>query len=173
MKAWKRNILTFEGGSNTRMLQERRAFNKKLKAGHTNGWRQNKMGFMTKCWGPSLWHTWHIMALNYDPARKTQYQLFLKGLKGTLPCGSCRDNLSKNLQQLGYGDHVYESRETYARFVFDLHNAVTEMLNKEAVQTDFEATMKHYEKFRAKSCSQMEKDGCKSSMSIDIQVKKG
>ena len=172
MKAWKRNILAFEGGSKSRMVQERRAFNKKLKAGRTKGWRQNKMGFMTKCWGPSLWHTWHIMALNYDPTRKAQYQLFLEGMKGTLPCGSCRDNLEKNLQQVGYGSHVYESRETYAKFVFDLHNAINQMLNK-PIQTDFEATMQHYEKFRAKSCSQMEKDGCKSSMSIDIQVRKG
>ena len=172
MKAWKRNILAFEGGSKTRMVQERRAFNEKLRAERANGWRKNKMGFMTKCWGTSLWHTWHIMALNYDPNRKAQYQLFLEGIKGTLPCGSCRDNLEKNLQQVGYGNHVYESRETYARFVFDLHNAINKMLNK-PIRTNFEGTMEHYERFRAKSCSQMEKDGCKSSMSIDIQVRKG
>ena len=46
------------------------------------------------------------------------------------------------------------------------------MLNK-PIRTNFEGTMEHYERFRAKSCSQMEKDGCKSSMSIDIQVRKG
>lgn len=57
----------------------------------------------------------------------------------------------------------------YAKFVFDLHNAINHMLGK-PVKGDFEGTMQHYEKFRAKSCSQMEKDGCKSSMSIELQV---
>ena len=47
MKAWKRNILAFEGGSNRRLVEERRAFNKQLKVGRTKGWRENNMGFMT------------------------------------------------------------------------------------------------------------------------------
>ena len=166
MKSWKENILSFEAGSGRKMIAERRAYNEKVKK---KGWRHSKMGFMTKCWGPSLWHTFHIMSLNYTPSRRKQYEQFLEGLKGTLPCGSCRTNLSKNLTDVGYGPHVYRSRETYAKFVFDLHNAINRMLGKPEAK-DFEATMLHYEQFRAPSCSEMENDGCKSSMRVTMKI---
>jgi hypothetical protein len=35
---------------------------------------------------------------------------------------------------------------------------------------DFEATMLHYEQFRAPSCSEMENDGCKSSMRVTMKI---
>ena len=168
MRKWKEAILRAELQGGRRNIDERRRFNLALKN------KDNPNGFMTKCWGPPLWFSWHIMSLNYHTDRKTEYIDLLKGLMGTLPCKSCRDNLPKNLRAIGYNieDHasnnVYDSRAQYARFVFDLHNAVNAMLGKD--QADFVQSMAYYETFRAASCKDMEKEGCKSNFSTKVTI---
>ena len=170
MRKWKQAILDSErlqGG--IRDIAQRRKFNDVLKGGE-----DNPNGFMTRCWGPPLWFSWHIMSLNYHTDRKSAYIDMLKGFMGTLPCKSCRDNLPKNLRTIGYdlSDHesndVYNSRAAYVRFVFDLHNAVNAILGKE--QVEFDAVMPYYETFRAASCKDMEKEGCKSKFSTKVTI---
>lgn len=167
MRKWKEAILRSElqGG---RDLIKRRKFNLALKGG------DNPNGFMTRCWGPPLWFSWHIMSLNYHTGRKKEYIDFLKGLMGTLPCKSCRVNFPRNLMTVGYDvehharNSVYDSRKTYVRFVFDVHNAVNKMLGKP--EADFKTVMEFYETFRASSCSNMEKEGCKSNFSTKVTI---
>ena len=164
MKQWKAQLK----GGRPRDVNARRQFNR-VKRG-----MENANGFMTRCWGPPLWFSWHIMSLNYKPERKDQYIEFLRGLMGTLPCKSCRDNLPKNLREVGYDvdDHaanrVYESRAKYAKFVFDVHNAVNSMLGKELAE--FGPTMDYYEQFRAATCDDMEREGCRSPYKTIVTI---
>jgi hypothetical protein len=168
MQRWKQAILKSEQVNGNKDVAQRRHFNDVLNGG------DNPNGFMTKCWGPPLWFSWHIMSLNYHVDRKSEYIDMLKGFMGTLPCKSCRDNLPRNLKVIGYDveDHeandVYESRMKYTYFVFELHNAVNEMLGKEKVE--FYQAMAYYEGFRATSCKDIEKEGCKSNFATKVTI---
>ena len=61
-------------------------------------------GMLTSVWGPSLWHTLHVMSFNYPvkPTKKNKvdYKRFINCLRCTLPCGKCRKNLIFEAQKL-------------------------------------------------------------------------
>jgi len=93
-------------------------------------------GFQTAVWGPAAWHYLHITSLNYAPKRKKQYKMLLDGFAGTLPCVHCRNNFPKNLKsakkamkEQGY-TNVWKDRESYSRFIWQLHHEVNVMLDK-------------------------------------------
>jgi hypothetical protein len=112
-------------------------------------------GMLTSVWGPGMWHYLHTMSFNYPihPTRadKLHFRDFILSLKYNLPCGKCRHNLCNNLKKLPiYMKHM-KNRETFSRYIFDLHELINEMLNKKSGLT-FDRIRERYEHFRAR-CS--------------------
>ena len=95
----------------------------------------SKNGFMTTIWGPMMWHFLHIISLNFpnNPTKKQKYQYysFIVDLTNILPCNKCRDNLLSNLKSMKFDIDVHmQNRDTFAKFIYDLHNVVNLMLDK-------------------------------------------
>ena len=91
-------------------------------------------GMLTYVWGPSLWHFLHTMSFNYPvkptKKQKTDYHNFISNLQNILPCGHCRNNLSKNLINAKLTKTVFNNRENFSKFIYRLHNTVNQMLGK-------------------------------------------
>jgi hypothetical protein len=133
-------------------------------------------GMLTTIWGPSLWHTLHVMSFNYptNPTAKNKkdYKRFINCLRCTLPCGKCRKNLKKNLKELPLKNKDLKNRETFSRWIFNLHEKINTMLNKKSGLT-YEVVRDRYEHFRSrctddkkkkktrkKKCVSKKEDGC-------------
>lgn len=121
-------------------------------------------GMLTSVWGPSMWHFLHTMSFNYpvNPSceEKTKYQDFILNLRYTLPCGKCRKNLCKNFKKLPLTPAKMESRATFSRYVYDLHEIINKMLHKKSGLT-YDDVRERYEHFRsrcAKSLRYLKKD---------------
>jgi len=110
-------------------------------------------GFLTKIWGPNLWHTLHTISFNYpvNPSQETKkkYRDFILSLKYVLPCGKCRDNFKKNIKQLPLTMSYMKNRETFSRYVYDLHEVINKMLCKKS-GLSYEDVRERYEHFRAR-----------------------
>jgi len=110
-------------------------------------------GMLTTIWGPSMWHCIHTISFNYPvyPTKedKIHYMNFIKNLKYVLPCGKCRKNLIKNLKKLPLNISDMESRETFSKYVYNLHEIINEMLCKKSNLT-YEVIRERYEIFRAR-----------------------
>lgn len=110
-------------------------------------------GMLTSVWGPSMWHYLHTMSFNY-PLKptckdKTRYQEFIFSLKYVLPCGKCRKNLCKNLQKLPLNKSALKSRETFSKYIYDLHETINTMLNKTS-GLSYDDVRERYEHFRSR-----------------------
>jgi len=110
-------------------------------------------GMLTKVWGPGLWHYLHTMSFNYPihPTceQKKQYRNFMLSLEYVLPCKYCRVNFAKNLKTLPLTMARMENRDTFSRFVYDLHEIVNKMLGKKSTLS-FCDVRERYEHFRAR-----------------------
>lgn len=110
-------------------------------------------GMLTSVWGPSMWHFLHTMSFNYPVAPtksdKIHYRNFINSLRHILPCGKCRKNLKSNFQKLPLKMNHMESRATFSRYVYDLHELINDMLGKESNLT-YEMVRDRYEHFRAR-----------------------
>jgi len=110
-------------------------------------------GMLTTIWGPSLWHTLHVISFNYPikPTKddKKSYKNFIYLLKKTLPCGICRDNLKKNLKEHPLTKNDLKNRGTFSKWMFDFHELVNKMLNKNSGLT-YEKVRERYEHFRSR-----------------------
>ena len=110
-------------------------------------------GMLTSVWGPSLWHYLHTMSFNYpiEPSskEKKQYMSFILQLENVLPCKYCRINLAKNFKALPLTKRHMESRATFTRYVYDLHEEINKMLNKNS-NLSYEDVRERYEHFRAR-----------------------
>ena len=93
-------------------------------------------GMLTTVWGPSLWHFLHTMSFNYpvEPTvdQKNHYRNFVLSLKHILPCKYCRMNLVTNFKQLPLTMANMKNRETFSRYVYDLHELINKMLHKKS-----------------------------------------
>ena len=121
-------------------------------------------GMLTSVWGPVMWHMLHTISFNY-PVKPTDEQIkdyyrFFKKLKKILPCGTCRDNLSKNYKSLEFGKHYFKNRETLSKFVYNLHETLNKMLNKKSNLT-YEDVRNKYELLRARCIDKNVKSACK------------
>lgn len=110
-------------------------------------------GMLTSVWGPSMWHYLHTMSFNY-PVHPTQkdkvnYYKFIYSLQTVLPCGKCRKNLKCNFKKLPLKMKHMESRATFSKYIYDLHELINGMLNKKSNLT-FEVVRERYEHFRAR-----------------------
>jgi len=113
-------------------------------------------GMLTTVWGPGLWHFLHTMSFNYPIAPtekdKKHYRQFILQLRYVLPCGKCRENLVKNFKRLPLRAKDLESRESFSRYVYELHEVVNTMLHKNSGLT-YEEVRERYEHFRARCAS--------------------
>ena len=137
-------------------------------------------GMLTYVWGPSMWHFLHCMSFNYPayPTKenKKEYYEFLLSLQNTLPCGKCRNNLKKNLKVLKFSKKMLKNRDTFSKFIYDLHNHINLMLGKKKYKT-YREVRDCYENFRSrcknkevkkkkhKTCKKEKKEnGCTNSL---------
>ena len=67
----------------------------------------------------------------------------------TLPCKYCRINLSKNLKTFPITSEVLKNRETFSKYVYDLHNLINKMLKKK-IKITYEEVRDRYEHFRSR-----------------------
>ena len=88
-------------------------------------------GMITATWGPPMWHYLHTMSFNYpvNPTAedKKYYRDFIINLQYVLPCKYCRINLKTNLKQMPITSAVMANRESFSRYVYELHELVNKM----------------------------------------------
>ena len=110
-------------------------------------------GMLTSVWGPSLWHYLHTMSFNYpvQPTmeEKKYYMNFILSLRYVLPCKYCRMNLKTNFRQLPITMQTMKNRETFSRYVYNLHELVNKMLHKKSNLTYCDVR-ERYEHFRSR-----------------------
>ena len=110
-------------------------------------------GMLTSVWGPSLWHSLHTISFNYPlkPSlkEKINYRKFILQLQHVLPCKYCRINFKENLKCLPLTMKQMRSRETFSKYVYDLHEHINKMLKKKSNLT-YEQVRERYEHFRAR-----------------------
>jgi hypothetical protein len=110
-------------------------------------------GMLTTVWGPGIWHYLHTMSFNYPvhptPKDKLHYRNFVLELQYVLPCGKCRKNLANTFKQFPLTNSKMKSRETFSRYIYDLHEYVNRMLNKKSGLT-YNDVRERYEHFRAR-----------------------
>ena len=113
----------------------------------------SKDGMLTTVWGPSLWHSLHAISFNYPikPTKedKQHYLEFFKNLRWVLPCKYCRDNYVKNIKQIPLNMKTMKNRETFSRWLYDLHEEINKMLGKKS-NLSFDDIRNRYEMFRSR-----------------------
>jgi len=114
---------------------------------------QSNDGMLTTVWGPSTWHLLHTMSFNYPMyptcQEKKYYRDFILNLENVLPCGKCRQNLKKNFKRLPLTMNHMESRITFSKYVYKLHEIVNKMLHKKS-GLSYQDVRERYEHFRAR-----------------------
>jgi hypothetical protein len=113
-------------------------------------------GMLTTAWGPAIWHYLHMMSFNY-PVHPTEedkihYKEFILNLQYVLPCKYCRINLTKNLKHHPICMSDMKNRETFSKYVYDLHEIINKMLNKKT-HLSYADVRERYEHFRSR-CTQ-------------------
>jgi hypothetical protein len=131
---------------------------------YTNKEYDSNNGMMTSIWGPPTWHLLHCISFNY-PVNPTQeqkqhYRKFVLSLQNILPCGKCRKNLKTNFAKIPLLEKDLESRESFSKYIFKLHEAVNKMLHKTS-GLSYEVVRDRYEHFRAR-CMETHSGGKKS-----------
>ena len=110
-------------------------------------------GFLTTVWGPAQWHMLHTISFNYpvNPTeeQKKQYRSYVLSLQNVLPCGACRKNLKTNLRHLPLKMSDMKSRDTFSRYIYNLHELVNKMLKKKS-NLSYCDVRERYEHFRAR-----------------------
>ena len=110
-------------------------------------------GMMTSVWGAPMWHYLHTMSFNYpvEPTseNKKNYRNFVLNLRNVLPCKYCRMNLANNLKKKPLMMCHMKNRETFSRYIYELHETVNRMLNKKSNLTYCDVR-ERYEHFRSR-----------------------
>jgi len=110
-------------------------------------------GMMVKIWGPLQWTYLHIMSFNYpvNPTDddKKHYRDYVLNLQYVLPCKYCRMNLTNNFKKKPLNMCHMASRETFSRYIYELHETVNKMLHKKSNLTYCDVR-ERYEHFRSR-----------------------
>jgi hypothetical protein len=110
-------------------------------------------GMLTSVWGAPMWHYLHTMSFNYPvnptPQDKTHYRNFVLNLQYVLPCKYCRINLKNNFKKKPLQMCDMANRETFSRYIYELHETVNKMLKKNSNLTYCEVR-ERYEHFRSR-----------------------
>ena len=133
-------------------------------------------GFLTTVWGPTFWHTLHTISFNYpvNPTneQKQQYRDYILSLQNILPCGACRANLKTNLKHLPLKMSVMKSRDTFSRYIYNLHEMVNKMLKKKS-NLSYCDVRERYEHFRSRCVDEKPKVFKYSEMKTRKKKEKG
>ena len=131
-------------------------------------------GMISSVWGPPMWHYLHTMSFNYpvEPTAqdKKHYRDFILNLRYVLPCKYCRMNLKTNLKQLPLTMTEMKNRETFSRYVYDLHELINKMLHKKS-NLSYCDVRERYEHFRAR-CTDEKPTLFKIKKNITLKKKK-
>ena len=137
----------------TQTRKNRNTHNKTRKRVFTKKDYNSGDGMLTMSWGPAMWHYLHMMSFNYPvnptPENKKQYKEFIISLKHVLPCKYCRINLANNLKKKPLLACHMANRETFSRYVYELHETVNKMLHKKSKLTYCDVR-ERYEHFRSR-----------------------
>lgn len=110
-------------------------------------------GMLTTVWGPAIWHYLHTMSFNYpvNPTKedKYNYKNFVFNLQYVLPCKYCRINLKNNFKQFPIQMCHMKDRESFSRYIYDLHELINKMLHKKS-NLSYCDVRERYEHFRAR-----------------------
>jgi hypothetical protein len=110
-------------------------------------------GFLTTVWGPAFWFAIHTMSFNYpvNPSHqdKQHYKDYIYNLRYVLPCKYCRINLTNNLEKKPLSLCHMKNRETFSRYIYELHELVNKMLKKKSKLTYCDVR-ERYEHFRSR-----------------------
>ena len=110
-------------------------------------------GMLTSVWGPAQWHFLHTMSFNYPvnptPEDKKHYKDYITNLQYVLPCKYCRINLTNNLKKKPLQMCHMVSRETFSRYIYELHETINKMLNKKS-NLSYCDVRERYEHFRSR-----------------------
>ena len=110
-------------------------------------------GMLVSVWGPAMWHYLHTMSFNYPvkptPEDKKHYKDFIVNLQYVLPCKYCRMNLTNNFKKKPLQMCDMVSRDTFSRYIYDLHETVNKMLHKKSNLTYCDVR-ERYEHFRSR-----------------------
>ena len=98
-------------------------------------------------WGSSMWKALHSISFAYPnnptQAEKKHHIDFILNLQNILPCESCRQHVMQNLRKMKFGIEHMKNRDTFSKFVYDLHNEVNKMLGKDKYLT-YQEVKKEY-----------------------------
>jgi hypothetical protein len=137
----------------TQTRKNRNTHNKTKKHVFTKKDYESGDGMMTKIWGPAMWHYLHTMSFNYPvkptKEQKKHYRDFVLNLRNVLPCKYCRMNLTNNLKKKPLQMCHMASRDTFSRYIYELHETVNRMLNKKSHLTYCDVRDR-YENFRSR-----------------------
>jgi hypothetical protein len=132
-------------------------------------------GLFTTIWGPAQWHFLHTISFNYpsEPTvqDKKNYRNYVLSLIHILPCKYCRMNLKTNLKQMPLKMEYLKNRETFSRYIYDLHELVNKMLKKKS-NLSYCDVRERYEHFRARCVDKKPKVFYKPVKYPDIKTKK-
>ena len=110
-------------------------------------------GMVVSIWGPAQWHFLHTMSFNYpvNPTAedKKHYRDYVLNLQHVLPCKYCRINLKNNLKQKPLQMCHMKNRDTFSRYIYELHETVNKMLKKKSHLTYCDVR-ERYEHFRSR-----------------------
>jgi hypothetical protein len=126
-------------------------------------------GMNTSIWGPCFWLVLHTMSFNYpvNPSEedKLNYKNLILNLQNVLPCKYCRINLKKNMTLLPLTQNSMKNRESFSRYVYELHEVVNKMLGKKSKLT-YETVRERFEHFRGRQGAENnnKEKGCADSL---------
>ena len=137
----------------TQTRKNRNTHNKTKKRVFTKKDYNSGDGFLTSVWGPAMWHYLHTMSFNYPvnptPEEKKHYRDFIINLQYVLPCKYCRMNLTNNFKKKPLQMCDMASRDTFSRYIYELHETINKMLGKKSHLT-YCQVRDRYENFRSR-----------------------
>ena len=155
------NIIALSMHSSTRKKTSKASSKKTRRVMYSKREFNSGDGMLTTVWGPSLWHSLHTISFNYpvEPTNedKKHYREFIHKLCYILPCKYCRMNLRNNFKSLPLKKSDMKNRDTFSRYIYNLHELVNKMLKKRSGLT-YNDVRKRYEHFRARCNSGTPKD---------------
>ena len=96
-----------------------------------------KFNFNPNIWGPKAWFFIDSIVLSYpnNPSNteKNLYKNFLYSLKDILPCESCRNHFSINLNDIPLSSYYLKSRNNLIEWIIKIHNRVNIINNKKLI----------------------------------------
>lgn len=96
--------------------------------------RQPRIGFKPDSFGPPLWRSLHMAALNlpskYSVSAVRAFEAYLMATAKILPCKSCRDDFKDILQRVNVSQFLRYGRCGAIALMYVLHALVSIKLNK-------------------------------------------